>query len=451
MSEIEIPSIMEMPPKMYSIVSGLKEHKFILAEGGRGSGKTQSIARILLTAGDAVRLRVVCGRETQASIESSVYTVLSDLIKEYNLIQYEVLRDRIRHTVNGTEYKFMGFREQGSENTKGLEGVDIVWIDEAQMISERTLQVLIPTLRKENSKFIFTMNRYMRDDPVYTFLSGDDRCLHIKLNYYDNPFCPATLIEEAEKMRVKNENEYKHVWLGEPLEGKDDYLFNVSSLYSCEDKVIVGGQNGYYQRVMGIDFAAQGNDMCVATIMDRVSNSEFKVVDVIAWNEPDSMKSVGRIVQLIGQYCPYEVTLDVGGMGHVVHNRLTEVGVNLHRFDGASTQGVDTTHYYNARAEGYYLVKDWIESGFLIVPKAFSNVLKELEKIKVVPRSDGRRLIQAKHLMKKEMGGKSPDFADSLMMAIWTAVKFLNTHSKPYGSKGVDNNIRRMSLSKRRI
>lgn len=42
--------------------------------------------------------------------------------------------------------------------------------------------------------------------------------------------------------------------------------------------------------------------------------------------------------------------LDVGGLGHVVYNRLVEIGVSLQRFDGASTEGVDTRYYVNARA-----------------------------------------------------------------------------------------------------
>lgn len=419
---LELPEILNIPDKLLPVITGINDYKFIVIEGGRGSSKTQSIGRLILYIAEQRRVRVFNGREVQNTIEESVYTVLKDLIANYNLA-FQVQKNGITHLVTGSELKFKGFREQGASNIKGTEGADIIWVDEAQTLTKVTLDMLVPTVRKNNAKIIFTLNRYMRDDAVMELVGRPD-CLHIKINFYDNQFCPLTLKIEAEECRRKSERDYNHIWLGEPLDTADDYLFNYAKLQASYD-IKPFGETPYKQRIMGIDFAAQGNDQCVATILDRMSNTHWQVTEQIAWDEPDAMISTGKIVNLIARHRPTISLLDVGGMGHVVWNRLNEVGVTVQRFDGATTQGVDVVHYANARAEMYYILKDWFDSGFLCLDKERDKmVVSELEKIKMKSRSDGRRILQPKQDMKKELR-YSPDRADSLAMAVYGAVKFL--------------------------
>ncbi len=413
---------MNIPPKLYLMVTTFNDYRYLLLEGGRGSAKTHSVARFLLYLGDLYKLRIVCGREFQNSIEESVYTVLKDIIEEYNL-NYEVTAKKIIHRTTGTTFTFKGFRDQSRVNIKGLEGVDILWIDEAQSVTKTTLEIIIPTIRKENARLIFTMNRFMDDDAVPDFLEGRNDCLNIKINYDDNPFCPQSIKIEAEELRRKSEREFQHIYMGVPLQSADDILFNYEALNNAL-KIIPFGETAYPQRVIGIDFAAQGNDQCVASILDRKTNQHWELTEQIAWDEPDAMVSVGRIVDMIGKYKPTVSILDVGGMGHVVWNRLQEVGVNIQRFDGASIDMVDKTHYVNARANGYYQLKEWFEHGFLKINEADADLMRELKKIRMKFRSDGRRLLQSKVDMKKDLG-YSPDRADSLMMAVWCAVKFV--------------------------
>jgi len=185
LSSLEVPKLLEMPGLIYPVLTGMNEYKIFVIEGGRGSGKTQSIARIILYLCEVRCVRVICGREIQDSIEDSVFTVFSDLIDNY-LLDFEVKKVGIRHRVTGSEIKFKGFREHGSVNIKGLEGADLVWVDESQSLSKVTLDVLMPTVRKDTSKLIFTMNRFTRDDAVMEYVGRDD-CLHIRCNYYDNP------------------------------------------------------------------------------------------------------------------------------------------------------------------------------------------------------------------------------------------------------------------------
>ena len=288
---LNLPKILQLPPKLYPIVTTFNDYIYLLLERGRGSAKSQSVGRFLLFLGEERKLRIVCGREIQTNIEESVHALLSDLIVEFGLA-YEVYKHEIRHKTSGTVFKFKGFREQGSVSVKGLEGVDILWIDEAQSIAKTTLDIILPTLRKEvlingkvqSAKVLFTMNRFMREDAVPEAMVGNNDCLHIVMNYFDNPFCPLNLKVQAENCRNKSLRDYNHIWLGHPLAQADDYLFNFEKLTAAFD-IQPFGELYTKQRVLGIDFAAQGNDQCVATVLDRASNQHWKLSERIPWDE----------------------------------------------------------------------------------------------------------------------------------------------------------------------
>ncbi len=445
-TSLSLPEILNIPPKLLPIVTDFNQYIYFLLEGGRGSAKSHSVGRFLLYLGEKRRLRIVCGREIQANISESVHALLSDLITQHQLA-YDVFKHEIRHKLSGTIFSFKGFREQGNVSVKGLEGVDILWIDEAQSITKPTLDIVLPTIRKNKSRIFFTMNRYMREDAVPEAMIGNPDCLHITINYFENPFCPLNLKVQAENVRNKSLRDYNHIWLGHPLAQADDYLFNFEKLVAAYD-ILPFGDFPKKQRIMAIDFAAQGNDQCVATVLDRASNQHWKLAERLPWDEPDTMVSVGKIVNLIGQFKPDVTTLDIGGMGKPVYDRLIEVGMNIVPFDGGSTEGVNIKDYANKRALGYFTLRDWFDSGFLCVDKGLhSEVIKQLEKIKFKYRSNGCRIIQAKVDMKKELK-YSPDDADSLMMAVYAAVTHLG-QSTNTATAGSDNKPERISKSTR--
>ena len=429
-----VPEIIRIPEKLTPMITEFNEYEYFLGEGGRGSGKSQSVGRFLLFLADRTKLRIVCGREIQANIEESVFTLLVDLIDKYDL-SYEIYRtrgsERLVHRTTGTVIRFRGFREQGSVSIKGLEGIDILWIDEAQSITKHTLDVIIPTIRNPKRRIFFTMNRFLRDDPVFLFCTEKKNCLHIRCNYNDNEFCPNVLKAEALDCKARSERDYKHIWLGEPIQQADDYLFNFDKLHASLKQQPFGGLYKP-QRVLGIDFAAQGNDSCVATTLDRLSVQHWGLRERLPWDYDDSMQSVGKIVGIIGEKKPDITIIDIGGMGKVVFDRLNEIlstmpNHKLLTFDGGSNSHADKKLYVNNRAAGYYRLVSWFDQNWLCIDDRDREVINELEKIKFKYQSNGRRVIQSKQDMKKEMR-YSPDNADSLMMAVW-ATQFLGSES----------------------
>ena len=203
-------------------------HRYKVAYGGRGSGKSWSYARALLMMGTEKPLRVLCTREIQKSIKQSVHTLLKDQIQSLGLGEfYEVVENTIRGK-NGTEFNFAGLATNTVESIKSFEGVDIVWCEEAQNISKRSWDILIPTIRKPDSEIWVTFNPYMDTDDTYKrFIINKPSNARIeKINYTDNPFFPKVL--EIERARCKNHNaeDYSNIWEGDTKAAADGAIYH---------------------------------------------------------------------------------------------------------------------------------------------------------------------------------------------------------------------------------
>jgi phage terminase large subunit len=191
--------------------------RYKVARGGRGSGKSWGVARALLIRGARQTSRVLCTREVQKSIQQSVYQLLKDQIEALNLgAFYEVLATEIRGK-NGSQFFFGGLSDQTAETLKSFEGVDIVWVEEAQAVSKRSWDILIPTIRKDGSEIWITYNPELDSDETHKrfTLTPPPGCVNVELNYSDNPYFPAVL--EAERKHAKatmKAEEYAHIWEG---------------------------------------------------------------------------------------------------------------------------------------------------------------------------------------------------------------------------------------------
>jgi len=188
--------------------------------GGRFSLKSHTVARILLILARQSKIRVACFREFQNSIADSSYQLLADLIREYNLNDFKLTNNSIVNTINGSDFIFKGLWNN-EQSIKSIEGIDIAWVEEAQTVSEKSLEVLTPTVRKKGSKIIYTYNRLLEEDPVHKRLvmEGRPNTLIINVNYdialkYD--MMPEVIKLEMEDDKEKRPGLYKHKWLGEP-------------------------------------------------------------------------------------------------------------------------------------------------------------------------------------------------------------------------------------------
>jgi hypothetical protein len=186
--------------------------------GGRGSAKSHSFATALLIIGGKASLRILCAREVQNSIKDSVKQLLDDKIAAMDLAGfYRSTQAEIRGA-NGTSFIFSGLGALTAEQIKSMEGVDIVWVEEAQTISRHSLEILIPTIRKPGSELWFSWNPRHASDPIdarFRGLNPPANAIIRKVNYDENPFFPVELAAEMEYDRVNNRDRFAHIWLGE--------------------------------------------------------------------------------------------------------------------------------------------------------------------------------------------------------------------------------------------
>lgn len=194
--------------------------------GGRFSLKSHTVARYLLIRARMEKTRILCAREFQNSIADSSHQLLSDLIKEYQLSDFKVTDKTIENSVTGSVFLFKGLRHN-EQSIKSTEGIDIAWVEEAQTITQNSIEILTPTIRKKGSQIIWTYNRLLEEDPVHKRLVLEGRPNTIKINVnYDIAekygWMPEVIKEELEDDKKYRPTLFQHKWLGEPIsaEGK---------------------------------------------------------------------------------------------------------------------------------------------------------------------------------------------------------------------------------------
>lgn len=329
MPKIELPSLLDIPEKLLPIITDFNSYRFFELEGGRVSGKSHSVARFLLYLADIVPgLRIFCGREIQNSIEESVYALFTDLISA-NGLSFDVGATKIDHKSNGSMIRFKGFREQGAVNIKGLEGVDIVWVDEAQQLKKDTIDIIIPTVRKDNAKLFFTLNRTLKDDPIYVDMAPRKNCLRIHIDYHENKHCPQSSIDEAEQCRTKNIEDYNHIWLGQPRDSASNAAFrNVDYIVNRNLPVEIMPMEGV-PYTMGLDLA-KSIDYTVITVIDNRNKRQVYFERMENENRSSWHYQKQKAFAISKKYNNALIVPDASGVGDPIVEDLIRMGANVY-------------------------------------------------------------------------------------------------------------------------
>lgn len=191
-------------------------HRYKVLYGGRGSGKSYAVARYLLLAGLSNSIRVLCTREVQKSIRDSVKRLLEDQIELLGMQNhYQSYESEIRGK-NGTLFLFNGLSTETADSLKSYENIAKVWCEEAQSISKRSWDILIPTVRAENSEILITFNPQLETDETYRrfILNPPPDCVSVKMNYRDNPWFPSVLEQERIYCQQHDPDNYPNIWEG---------------------------------------------------------------------------------------------------------------------------------------------------------------------------------------------------------------------------------------------
>lgn len=258
-SSAELPEV-EFPELLRCL---FEPGRYKILYGGRGASRSWSVARALLLRGANESIRVLCARELQNSIAESVHKVLSDQINNLNLHGfYEIQRDRIISKINGTEFIFMGIKNNPNK-IRSTEGIDVCWVEEGNKVSKTSWTILIPTIRKRGSQIIVTFNpeletdytfvRFVKDktlreltpgeladlgysEEAYGKIKVNDDSIVVKMTWKDNPwFMDSEMYSEMLAERERDYDSYLNVWEGHCLQNLEGAVY-AKELRRCQEE-----------------------------------------------------------------------------------------------------------------------------------------------------------------------------------------------------------------------
>jgi len=202
-------------PKKFEALFQPEKIRYRIFYGGRGGAKSWCFARALLAKGTKQPMRILCAREFQTSIKDSVHKLLSDQIYALDMESfYEITQNSIKG-INGTEFIFAGIKNN-TNNIKSIEGINIAWVEEAQAVSANSWNVLIPTIRRQDSEIWVSFNPELPTDETWKRFveSPPESSVVVKVNWNDNPWFPEVLNLERLSLKARDLSAYNNVWEG---------------------------------------------------------------------------------------------------------------------------------------------------------------------------------------------------------------------------------------------
>jgi len=406
-----------------------KRFKFIY--GGRGGGKTYGIADILilmmigfvpfgLSASQlkkfnrdtykTPKLNVLCTREIQNSIKDSVHNILENRIKvlfgnKYTKL-FEITRDDIK-CINGNKFLFKGLYRNVT-SIQSIPNINICWIEEAQAISSESMRILLPTIRENKSEVWASYNPQFDNDAINKLknITDDKNKTEININWQDNPFF-------TDALKIQKDTDYKadkeiaeHTWEGKILRQGNDFIIKKSEVNNAVNRNIKDNNN---KIEIGCDLARFGSDSTV--FFKRQGN---KVIDY----KEIKQSYVNIMMSEIEMFANYDksilVKIDEGNIGGAVVDVLRQKGYKIAGINNGSSAN-DKERYSNCITEQWFNFRNIIDK--ISIPN-LERLKNELSNRKYGYTSSGKITIEKKDDYKKR-AGKSPDFADALLLCFY--------------------------------
>jgi phage terminase large subunit len=160
---------------------------------------------------------VVCGREFMNSLADSSFAEVKAAIasEAWLAAAYDVGETYIRTKDRRIEFAFVGLRHS-LQSLKSKGRIRLLWVDEAEPVSETAWLIVDPTVREENAEIWITWNPGRKKSATHKRFRDDPppQSKIIELNWRDNPWFPSTLNQKRLNDLEKRPDQYDHVWEG---------------------------------------------------------------------------------------------------------------------------------------------------------------------------------------------------------------------------------------------
>jgi len=447
----------QLPKKIQPVLTS--NQRLVVLIGGRSSAKSESIARILLLKAQTEMADILCGREFQNSIDDSVHKLIKTLIETIPVPGFTVTDKKIDCNTGGG-FRFRGFA-RNSEAVKSAQGFKYSWIEEAQSLSQQSIDDLLPTIRAGKSQLFFSANPQSAADPfserfINPFLSTlksdgiykDDMHLVILCNWRDNPWH-----KELEKQRLWDyehlpRSKYDHIWEGDFNDSIEDPLILSEWFDACIDAHKKLGFEPIGARISSHDPSDLGPDAKSyafrhgSVLLDLQEKTTGDVNEGGDWATGLAIKNNSDIY-----------TWDCDGLGVGLNRQTSRAFQGKHTqismFRGSESpdlpdaiyepaefiqnQKTNKQSFKNKRAQNYFILRDRIIRTYQAVVEnkyhdpekliSFDSSIGILHKLRselcrmpVKPNANGLFELYTKREMKDKFKFESPNLADGVMM-----------------------------------
>ena len=416
--------------------------------GGRASSKSWDAAGHAIFLAQRYRLRFLCTRQFQNKIEESVYSLLKIQIERFNLQdRFRILDNKIICTTTKSEFIFYGLWRHIGE-IKSIESIDILWNEEAHLLSKEQWEILEPTIRKEGSQCWQIFNPRLSTDFIWKrfVVNPPKNTIVRKINYIENPFLSKTILDVIEDCKRENEEDYNHIYLGIPRDDDEQSIIKRSHVLAAIDAHIKLNIEPSGKKRLGFDVADDGEDYCalIMTHGNLVCGS-----DLWKAKEDELLKSCSRVWNYAREN-DCSVTYDAIGIGAMVGSKINELNEGNERivnhskyFAGGSPLKPDAIYsksgiknrdfFSNIKAQSWWIVADRLRNTYnaVINEQKFDDSemifidsnLPYLEKLideLCTPKKDFDQNGRVKVESKKDLAKRdimSPNLADAFIMA----------------------------------
>jgi PBSX family phage terminase large subunit len=257
--------------------------RFTVAYGGRGSSKSMGMGALcILFSLIHKKSRILCVRGTQNKISESSLQVLKDVINMMGIGSYFIETENTLRGINGSEFLFYGAVSYHS--FKSLQGIDLCWVDEATELKSAAWDILIPSIRDDESRFLISFNPDKAEDWVYKNFVLDNyiNSVIVKINYPDNDFFPKELMEICRYEQESNYQKYLHIWEGELNIIPEGALWNY-------DMFRIGSMEDYDKIIIALDPSGSSkttSDACGIIVTAKKGDNYYILEDATAIMSP---------------------------------------------------------------------------------------------------------------------------------------------------------------------
>jgi phage terminase large subunit len=429
-----------------------KPKRFKIAYGGRGGAKTVSFSKALAIIAANSKTKVLCLREFQNSIDDSVHSSLKDEIELLGLTDRFKITNTQIEGYNGSSFKYAALARNLS-SIKSKHKFNVAWIEEAETISQKSWDTLIPTMREPGSEIWASFNPDDEFGSIYQLVKPhldtierqgfyeDDEIYIAKVNLEDNPFAPQELIDASAKMKAVDFKKWRHIYGGEVF---SDYRGSIIQPEWVEAAIDAHKKLGFKPegvKSAGFDPADEGSD--AKAFMLRHGSV---ITNGLKWSDGDFPEAIDRAFNLAYELRAEHIVYDADGMGVGVKvglaKRIEGKNIIVTPYRGNDAKDNENEIYAddktikdtfkNKRAQYYWNLVDRFQKTYNAVEKklytdpsdliSLSSNIEDLDLLKSeltrIERKKGQNSyiqIESKEDMRARKV-KSPNMADALAM-----------------------------------